>query len=197
MAYRNFATALYLTVHDMRRITDLDEFAAVFSFLEHHVSLNKVYLETYRAGHFVEEGQVRKVKDFFTQKGIAVSGGITPNVKGEAIWDFKSCCFTDPEQLAELRKVVVFTAGLFDEIILDDFYFNNCKCGRCIKARGEKSWSDFRTELAAQVTKTVFLAPARKTNPNVKMIIKYPNWYEHYQGTGYNLKDDSAAFDFI
>ena len=29
---------------------------------------------------------------------------------------------------------------------------------------------------------------AKKVNPGVKMVIKYPNWYEYYQNTGYNLE---------
>jgi len=27
---------------------------------------------------------------------------------------------------------------------------------------------------------------AKSVNPNVNFIIKYPNWYESYQETGYN-----------
>jgi hypothetical protein len=41
------------------------------------------------------------------------------------------------------------------------------------------------------------LKTAKEVNPNINMIIKYPNWYEHYQETGYNLKDESELFDMI
>ena len=41
------------------------------------------------------------------------------------------------------------------------------------------------------------LKPARAVNPNVKVTIKYPNWYEHFQGLGYDLDQEAKAFDFI
>jgi hypothetical protein len=34
-------------------------------------------------------------------------------------------------------------------------------------------------------------------NPRVKMVIKYPNWYGHYQQLGYNLEDEPRIFDGI
>ncbi len=41
------------------------------------------------------------------------------------------------------------------------------------------------------------LKPARAVNPNIKMIIKYPNWYEHFQGLGYDLDKEAQMFDAI
>src|SRR5262249_57277515 len=34
-------------------------------------------------------------------------------------------------------------------------------------------------------------------NPRVKVIIKYPNWYEHFQGLGYDLDVEAKQFDAI
>jgi hypothetical protein len=34
-------------------------------------------------------------------------------------------------------------------------------------------------------------------NPNVKVIIKYPNWYEHFQGLGFDLEHGPVLFDGI
>ena len=44
---------------------------------------------------------------------------------------------------------------------------------------------------------TLVLKPAKKVNPNVKVIIKYPNWYDHFQGLGFDLKNDSRLFDGV
>jgi len=38
-----------------------------------------------------------------------------------------------------------------------------------------------------EVSRELILKPARAVNPKVKVIIKYPNWYEHFQGLGYDL----------
>jgi hypothetical protein len=34
-------------------------------------------------------------------------------------------------------------------------------------------------------------------NPKVKVVVKFPNWYEHFQGLGFNLKDEPKIFDGI
>src|SRR5262249_1012686 len=34
-------------------------------------------------------------------------------------------------------------------------------------------------------------------NPRIKVIIKYPNWYEHFQGLGYDLDLEAKQFDAI
>ena len=41
----------------------------------------------------------------------------------------------------------------------------------------------------------VLVKAARAVNPKVKVIVKYPNWYEHFQGLGFDL-DQSGAADF-
>jgi len=46
-----------------------------------------------------------------------------------------------------------------------------------------------------QVARELVLEPARAANPNVKVIIKYPNWYEHFQGCGFNLDTEPPMFD--
>jgi len=41
------------------------------------------------------------------------------------------------------------------------------------------------------------IKPARAANPKVKLIIKFPNWYEHFQGLGYDLDREPKLFDGI
>ncbi len=41
------------------------------------------------------------------------------------------------------------------------------------------------------------LGPARAVNPKVKIIIKFPNWYEHFQANGYDLDQEPKLFDGI
>ena len=36
------------------------------------------------------------------------------------------------------------------------------------------------------------IQPAKQVNPKVKLVIKYPNWYDHYQGLGYNLRPNPS-----
>ncbi|GAJ05906.1 unnamed protein product, partial [marine sediment metagenome] len=38
------------------------------------------------------------------------------------------------------------------------------------------------------------LEPSRKINPDVEVVIKYPNWYEHFQGLGFNQETEPGLF---
>ncbi|HEX3048414.1 MAG TPA: permease [Bacillota bacterium] len=196
MNYRHFETALYVVNGDINRAKDLAEFQSVHSFFEKYLTINKVYLETYRTGNYSNSERLLQIKRFFQDKGIKTSGGLTTTKPATAQkWGF--FCYTQNQDLAELKKAIQFTAGLFDEIILDDFYFTNCKCESCRNAKGERSWTEFRLQLMAEVSQKYIIGPAREVNPNVKVIIKFPNWYEHYQNNGYNLEDETRIFDLI
>jgi hypothetical protein len=48
-----------------------------------------------------------------------------------------------------------------------------------------------------KVSQDLILAPARAANPNVKVVIKYPNWYEHFEGLGFDLAQQPEMFDGI
>ncbi|TYQ16688.1 UNVERIFIED_CONTAM: hypothetical protein Cloal_3256 [Acetivibrio alkalicellulosi] len=195
MKYRNFDTAIYFTVNDLLNAKDISKVEEFFDFVTRHINVSKVYLETFRCSQSIDKEKLDLFKDFFCRTGIATSGGITASVKSAHPWEFKSLCYTNPKHLEQLENVVRFTAQMFDEIILDDFYFTNCKCHLCTSSKGSHSWSDFRTELMKTVSENTVLKTAKEVNPKINMIIKYPNWYDHYQGTGYNLKDQPNQFD--
>jgi hypothetical protein len=95
------------------------------------------------------------------------------------------------------KKLSEFTAKNFDEFILDDFFFTNCKDDGAIKDKGARSWTDYRLQLMTEATKSLIVGPAKAVNPKVKVVVKFPNWYEHFQGLGFNLKDEPKIFDGI
>jgi len=228
--YKNFGIAVYFSTRCLAGITTIDAFEKEFAFLEKHLKISKVYLETHRDDMDVPADLLKSVKRFFESKGIKVSGGITTTlfqtyenrplidetgifgcggtvrgknaqllplpVKGKkTVW--RTLCYTDPVSRQKLKEISEFTASIFDEFILDDFYFTNCTCESCIKAKGDKSWEQFRLELMAEVSENLVIRPAKKVNPNCNIIIKYPNWYEAYQETGYNTEIESQLFDEI
>ena len=85
----------------------------------------------------------------------------------------------------------------FDEVIQDDFFFVTTKNDSDIAAKGNKSWTQFRLELMDDAAENLIVKPARAVNPKVKMVIKFPNWYEHFQGSGYDLDREPRIFDGI
>lgn len=196
MGYKNFDVAIYCRVNELNNINDLDVFQNSFQFIEKHLKISKVYLETFRGGETIEKEKIIKIKNFFKSKGIKTSGGITALPELEHL-GFNSMCYSNEDHRNILKSVVEFTAGIFDEIIFDDFYFTNCKCKSCISGRAEKNWAEYRLELMKNVSEELVIKPAKQVNPNINMIIKYPNWYDHYQETGYNLEVEPTQFDMI
>ncbi len=198
MGYNNFDVALYCPVGNLNAISDLHKFEKSFRFLEKQVHIDKVYLETYRSNEFITRDKMLILKEFFENKGIKTSGGITTTDGSHSDeFGFTSMCYTNPLHRDRLKSIVEMTAEIFDEIILDDFFFTNCKCESCVKAKGDKTWSEFRTELMKEVSRELVVDAAKRVNPKVNMIIKYPNWYDCYQETGYNLQDEPKIFDMI
>jgi len=57
------------------------------------------------------------------------------------------------------------------------------------------SWSDYRTKLILEKSKQYIVDPAKEVNPNVKIIIKYPNWYEGHRLNGYDVYNETLQFD--
>ncbi|AEE97268.1 hypothetical protein [Mahella australiensis] len=195
--YKNFTAAIYCPVGDLVRINDLDEFVQRFAWIEKHVKVGKVYLETYRHGLMIDRQQMERIRDFFRSKGIEIAGGITTDGMPNGEGGFDPLCYTNSDTIKLLTEVSEFTASLFDEIILDDFFFTNCRCPSCIRAKEDKTWDRFRLDLMRDIAQNVIVKPAKRVNPKAKMVIKYPNWYEHYQDSGYDLEDEPQIFDGV
>ena len=106
-------------------------------------------------------------------------------------------CFTNPDDRERFRKLVAFTAGLFDEMIFDDLFIFDCRCELCQKAKGDLSWTEYRLKVMKEVGENLVVKNAKSVNPKINLIIKPPNWYEQYQFSGYNLEAQSKAFDMI
>jgi len=172
----------------------LEQIKADIEKVSKYIKLDKIYLETYRSEILVEREKMEAVKALFIEKGYTVSGGITTTVKRTLMG---SMCFTDPENRKRLGEIAAYTARLFDELILDDFYFTNCRCESCIKAKGDRDWASFRLALMNDISGNVIIKNAKAANPKVNCVIKYPNWYDSFQANGYNLEDESKMFDMI
>ena len=194
--YKNLSIAVYFRYQETQSNgNDTTQLATQWANIEKQVHVDKVYLETTRNRELATEEAVTNLKKFFADRGIKTSGalGLTVNEMN----GFQTFCYTDPADRETVKSMVQFTARYFDEIILDDFFFNNSKMDSDISAKGNRSWTQFRTELMAEVSKDLILEPAKEVNPKVRIIIKYPNWYESFQALGYDLAVQPKMFDAI
>ncbi len=193
--YRNFTVSVYARVYEVRRMGDLNWLEPRWNELSRQVKIDKIYLETHRDMQVADKETIIKLKRFFQDRGIVVAGGITATVN--EMNRFQTFCYSNPEHRKKLKEIVEYTAGLFDEIIFDDFFFTNCKCEACIRAKGNRSWTRFRLDLMDEAARELVIKPAKAVNPKVKLVIKYPNWYEHFQGLGFDLETEPKIFDGI
>jgi len=162
------------------------------------LGISKVYVETYRDNYQAEEATLKAARDFFRQSGLRVSGCVTPTRVGKISsgWE-ESVCYTHRQSQEKLAAIFRFTAGLFDEIMIDDFFFTDCECSECSAAKGSQSWRQYREKLMLQVSRDSVLGPARAANPKVKVILKFPQWYDRFQERGYIPDQEAALYDRI
>jgi hypothetical protein len=191
--YQNFKVAIYTRAYEVQKMEDQQWLESTWKTISSQLKVDKIYLETHRDLLIVEKKTLEKAINFFKGKGIEVAGGITYTIDESN--QFQTFCYKNPKERAKAQEIIEYTASFFDEIILDDFFFTSCKCDFCVEAKGDRSWTDYRLELMTDAAKTVILAPAKKVNQNAKVIIKYPNWYEHFQTLGFNLETEPKLFD--
>ncbi len=193
--YKNFKVSTYIRAQDVARMEDDAFLKSTWETVSSQVDLDKIYLETHRDAFTVPEKTIRKVKKFFLKKGLEVGGGIT-YTRSEPT-DFETYSYARPDERQQVKEIAEYTAKLFDDFILDDFFFIDLKNDDEIAAKGNRSWSEYRLRLMADAGRELVVNPAKKVNPRVKVIVKYPNWYDHFQGLGFNLEEEPTYFDGI
>jgi hypothetical protein len=164
----------------------------------HKMGITKVYIESFRDGYQAEEATLKAARDFFRQAGLAVSGCVTTTGIGKPSsgWNI-AVCYTHRQNQERLEAIFRFTAALFDEIMIDDFFFTDCECAECAAAKGALSWRQYREKLMLQMSRERVLGPARAVNPHVKVILKFPQWYDQFQDRGYVPDKEAALYDGI
>jgi len=185
-------------------------------------AVTKVYVEVFRDGYQAQREPLRQARERFQAAEIEVSGCVTTTQVGKRSTGWRPIsCYTDRKTQDHLQAIFEYAAGLFDEIMIDDFWFTDCTCADCDAARraktvtiGEKTypvaadsttgilpvestWEDYRCELLVRLSQDRVLAAAKKVNPRAKLIIKYPQWYDNFHERGYEVLRETADFDRI
>lgn len=175
--------------------------------------ITHVFLEVYRDSYRAEPAMLKRAKARFLAAGFEVSGGVTTTQIGKPStgWASEISCYTDQPTQQKLQEIFEYAASLFNEVIIDDFYFTDCACRQCqaaCRARvvtiGDKRYPvsaangpAYRCELMLRMAQDRILAASKRINPKVKIILKFPQWYDDFQNRGYDVTRESAAFDGI
>ena len=200
------------TAHDVKNQLSTDEGINRAIDWCQRTAVTKVFIESFRDGYQAERVALQHAKERFITAGFEVAGCVTPTQIGKKStrWNIIAC-YTDLPTQARLQSIFEFTASLFDEIMIDDFWFTDCACPECDAARLAKkvtiggktypvssdTWEDYRGELMVRLSRDRVLGAAKRVNPKARLIIKYPQWYDTFHERGYDVARETADFDRI
>ena len=193
--YKSFKVSVYARAYEVDKMKDLQWLDSTWNVISQQVDVDKIYLETHRDLLIVDDATLEQAKKYFHDRGIETAGGITYTIDESN--SFETFCYSNPQHRQKVQEIAEHTAKHFDEFLLDDFFFTSCKSEDEIRAKGNLSWTAYRLKLMTEAGRDLVLKPAKKVNPDVKVIIKYPNWYDHFQGLGFNLEEGPKLFDGI
>ncbi len=181
--------AVFFTHNDVEKLlADPVQFKKTMEYFA-PVKPDRVYLES-NSGDEVNVPMLKTVAARFREMGIKVSGAMVPVSPHGG-----PSTYNNPGDVSSLQKRMEALAQVFDSIILDDWLFTTATDLKSVEDRGSMSWADYRTRLILQQSKKYIIDPARKINPNVKVIIKYPNWYEGHRQNGYDVYNETNLYD--
>jgi hypothetical protein len=188
--WKHIKAALFFTGPDVQALLATPEQRRATLAYFAPLRLSKVYLEgSHRESH--AGGTLREIVKALKAEGLQVSGAVVPAGKRGPF------CYNDARDMETLEGRVRELAELVDEIIVDDWLFTTCTCAKCLAGRGNDSWADYRSRLVAEKAKLHLIGAAKRVRANVRVIIKYPNWYEGHRQHGYDVARETPEFDAV
>lgn len=191
----------YATAADVLR--DLGEEPARRQAVEvlRRLHISRVFLEGRRGDAFVPPAQLGAIAEALRRQGFQVAGGIA-TVPGRTFGVRQTGALNWLNFQAEKTQqdIAAFfrdNAPLFEELIVDDFYCTADTSPESERARAERSWSHYRQDLLLSLVEPMMLTPARAARPGVRVIIKYPQWYDRFHLFGYDPARLSPRFDAV
>jgi hypothetical protein len=167
----------------------------------HRLRVERVFLEGRRGDEYVPPAMLAEVRDFLAGHGIASAGGIAtvPGVRF-GVRQNEGLGWLNWEAEATQRDVARFfteNAAVFDVLIVDDFFCTGDTSPASVVARGARSWSEYRRDLLVSLIPSLIVGPARDQRPDVRLILKFPQWYDRFHLFGYDPERMPAFFDQV
>ena len=165
------------------------------------LGVDGIYIEVYRGGDIVSPEELVFLRDFFAAQGMRVVGGIATVPGGdfgvEADVGLHWFNFQNAKTRRDLEGVMRASAPIFDTFIVDDFLCSGDRSAESDAARGARSWGDYRRDMMTTVASETILRPAREANPDITMIVKFPQWYDRFHLFGYDVTRMPQLFDRV
>jgi len=165
------------------------------------LGVSRMFLEGRRGDEYVDPATLATVRDYLKSHGIDCCGGIATvpgnnfgvRQTGGLDWlDWES-----EKTRADISGFFRENAQVFDEIIIDDFFCTGDESARADRARAGRSWSAYRRDLLVSLIDPLVRQPARATRQDVRLIIKFPQWYDRFHVFGYDPARMTEKFDRV
>ena len=195
--FHTFKVTVYIPVQVVEHMAhDPAWMRASWQTISGRLHVDQVFIEDYRSGLSADDAAIAQVKQFFVSRGVAVAGGMAMLGAGRSA-QFQTLDYTVRADRQLASRMSALLARHFDTFVLDDLYFFNTKSDSDIAAKGKQSWARFRMRTMDEVSRDLILKPAKAANPNVKVIIKFPNFYPSFQEMGFDLENEPKIFPEI
>lgn len=163
--------------------------------------ITTAYVEVYRSGMVVPNELLKSVTAFFKTNGFEVVGGIAtvPGGKFGKAQEGRLGWFNweNKKTRDDLEHLMDSISPIFDAFIVDDFLCTADTSLESKTAKKDLSWSQYRQNLLVDFSDRHLIGPAKKANPKIRMIIKYPQWYDRYHLFGYDVARQPAQYDEV
>lgn len=165
------------------------------------LQVSRLWLEGRRGDEYVDPKTLGDVRDFFAARGIDCAGGIA-TVPGQGFGTRQDAelgwlNWESPTTQEHIAQFFTENAPVFETLIVDDFYCTADTSPVSDRARGNRSWSEYRRDLLVSLLEPMIFRPARDARPDVQLILKYPQWYDRFHLFGYDPRRMSPPFDLI
>jgi hypothetical protein len=193
--------SIYITAHAVERMLSTEAGRREAVSLMRCNGITKVYLEVYRGGLVVKPELLDLNTKFFQKNGFDVVGGIATvpgkdfGVRQEGPLGWFN--WQNEKTQKDLKKVIEDIAPIFDTFIVDDFLCTGDTSMESKTAKGNKSWGEYRRDLLVELSEEIFIKPAKAINPDITMVIKYPQWYDRFHMFGYDVVREPKMYDKV
>jgi hypothetical protein len=165
------------------------------------LGVTRVVLEGRRGDEYVSPKQLEELKGSLEALGLASSGGIaTVPGKNFGVRQNGPLAWLNWEADATRDGIAGFfkaNAAVFDELVVDDFYCTADTTPESDKWRAGRDWGQYRRDMLSGLIQPIITGPARGVRPGVRMVIKFPQWYDRFHLFGYDPPRMAAQFDRV
>ncbi len=193
--------SVYATAGGIEKLLATPEGRTQAAAAMHKLGVTRVVLEGRRGDEYVSPETLKALRGQLGALGFATTGGIA-TVPGEHFGQRQEghLAWLNWEAEATQKGIETFfreNAAVFDELVLDDFFCTSDTSALSEAARGNRDWGQYRRDLLDGLLQSKVIGPAREVKPGIRLVIKYPQWYDLFHTYGYDPAKSSQFFNGV